>query len=83
MRTAIPIDNVWQMLQTLSLSSSNKEWLANKLIDSSKEDKREQEAAFVRESMQRAMLEVKEVQQGHKKLQSADDFFAELNQEAR
>lgn len=82
MKATISMNNIWQMLQALSLSSSNKEWLANKLIDSSLEDKKAHEAAFVRDSLQRSLQEMKEVQQGQKTLQSADDFLAELKQEA-
>ena len=34
MKATVTLDNLWAYLQSLSLSDSNKEWLAEKLIES-------------------------------------------------
>lgn len=77
MKATITLENVWGFIQSLSLSAKNKEWLAQKLIESSKEEKRLKEEAIVAASLTTALKEVKEA---HKKGITLPDAYDLLNE---
>ena len=55
-------------------------WLADKLIESKKKSKKEAQAQHVRESLQRALDEVKEMKKkNYEGVQTMDEFLAELD----
>lgn len=41
MKTTISLEGIWQFLQSLNLSNRSKEWLADKLIESTYDKKEE------------------------------------------
>lgn len=77
----VQMEGLWQFLQTLSLSRSNKQWLAEHLVMPS-ETTETPNQKYVRESLTRAMKEVREAEKEGRNLQSLDDFILELEQEA-
>lgn len=76
--TSTALNNLWAYIDSISLSDRNKQWLADKLIESKKKSKKETQAQYVRESLQRALDEVKEAQRGGKQLMSAHDLLTEM-----
>ena len=57
----VSLNNLWSYLQGLSLSSSNKRWLGEKLIEASMTEKntsKEQQQAMVKDSLTRAFREL-------------------------
>lgn len=75
MKATISLENVWGFIQSLSLSAKNKEWLAQKLIESSKEEKRLKEEALVAASLTTALKEVKEAHKNGIVLPDAYDLL--------
>lgn len=75
MKATISLKNVWRFIQSLSLSAKNKEWLAQKLIESSKEEKRLKEEALVAASLTTALKEVKEAHKNGIVLPDAYDLL--------
>lgn len=78
--TNIALNNLWTYIESMSLSNRNKQWLADKLIESKTENKREAQERYVRESLTRAFDELKEAKMSGRKLQSADDLLKEMEQ---
>ena len=78
--TNIALNNLWTYIESMSLSNRNKQWLADKLIESKTENKREAQERYVRESLTRAFDELKEAKMSGRKLQSADDLLNEMEQ---
>ena len=39
MKATISLDGIWNFLQSLSLSASNKEWLGEKLLEEARKEK--------------------------------------------
>ena len=82
MKAIVSLDGIWGFLQSLSLSTSNKVWLADKLIESSQEDqialKKSLQEKYIRESMGRAWEEVKEAEHVGRPLPDAYDLIAQL-----
>lgn len=78
--TNIALHNLWNYINSMSLSNRNKQWLADKLIESKKESKREMQQRYVRESLTKSFQELKEARLSGKELQSADDFLKEMEQ---
>jgi len=64
-----------------TLNKSNRIWLAEHLIMPEK-TKETPNQKYVRESLTRAMNELKEAMETGKQLQTADDFLLELEKEA-
>ena len=76
--TNIALHNLWTYIESMSLSDRNKQWLADRLIESKAESKREQQEYYVSESLTRAFNELKEAKRTGKRLQSADDLLKEI-----
>lgn len=75
------MEGLWQFLQTLSLSKSNKQWLADHLTMPT-ETIETPNQKYVRESLTRAFAEVRSAEKEGRNLQSLDEFILELEQEA-
>jgi len=82
MRATVSLDGIWGFLQSLSLSNSNKRWLAERLIESRQIDsielEREKEISLVRDSMTRALDELHEAQLTGATMPDIDNLIAEL-----
>ncbi len=82
MKAIVSLDGIWGFLQSLSLSTNNKVWLADKLIESSKEDqlsiKKAQQEKYIRESLGRAWKEMKKAEQTTTPLPNAYDLVVQL-----
>ena len=82
MKATISLDGLWEFLQSLSLSTNNKKWLADKLIESSQEDQlamqKAREEQFVKDSFQRAWTELQSANKEGKSLPDARNLIAEL-----
>ena len=80
--TTFALNNLWTYLQGLSLSQKDREWLASKLIEQSTDDaKTARQKAYVKESLTRALDEVKQAQRGEVKMMTEEDFLNELKSE--
>jgi hypothetical protein len=77
--TTVALQNLWTYINGLSLKRKDREWLANKLLEPTEVDaetKRQQE--FVKESLTRAINEVKAAKREGRQLTTLDDFIEEL-----
>ena len=77
--TTFALNNLWTYIKGLSLKRSDREWLAGKLLEPSEkelETKRQQE--YVKESLYRALDEVKAAKREGRKLMSEEEFLEEL-----
>ena len=77
--TTFALNNLWTYIQGLTLARADREWLASKLMEPSADEietKRQQE--FVKDSLYRALDEVKEAKRGGKPLMTEDEFFERL-----
>ena len=80
--TTFALNNLWTYLQGLSLSQKDREWLANKLIEPSTDDaKTARQKAYVKESLTRALDEVKQAKRGEVKMMTEEDFLNGLKSE--
>jgi hypothetical protein len=80
--TTVALQNLWTYINGLSLKRKDREWLANKLLEPTEVDaetKRQQE--FVKESLTRAINEVKAAKREGRQLTTLDDFIEELKSE--
>lgn len=80
--TTFALNNLWTYLQGLSLSQKDREWLASKLIEPSTDDaKTARQKAYVKESLTRALDEVKQAKRGEVKMMTEEDFLNGLKSE--
>jgi hypothetical protein len=80
--TAVALNNLWTYIDGLSLKQKDREWLASKLIEQKADDtKTARQKAYVKESLTRALKEVKEAKREGRKLQTVDEFIKELRME--
>ncbi len=79
--TTVAMNNLWAYIQGLSLSQRNRKWLAEKLIEPSDDAKTTQQKAYVKETLTRALKEVKAAKREGRKLQTMDEFLQELKME--
>lgn len=80
--TALALNNLWTYIQGLSLSLKDREWLAGKLIEPTADDvKTEKQKAYVKETLFRALDEVKRAQRGEVKMMTEEEFLEELKAE--
>ena len=80
--TALALNNLWRYIQGLSLKKSDREWLASKLIESTADDaKTAKQKAYVKESLYRALVELKVAKREGRKLKTLDEFLEELETE--
>ncbi|MBP5478778.1 MAG: hypothetical protein J6Y15_05385 [Bacteroidaceae bacterium] len=77
--TALALNNLWTYIESLSLKRKDREWLAGKLLEPTAEDtKTAQQKAYVKETLTRALDEVKRAKREGRKLQSLDDLIEEF-----
>lgn len=79
--TTVAMNNLWAYIQGLSLSQRNRKWLAEKLIEPSDDAKTAQQKAYVKETLTRALKEVKAAKREGRKLQTMNEFLQELKME--
>jgi hypothetical protein len=82
--TTVALNNLWTYLNGRSLKQKDREWLANKLLEPTEVDaetKRQQE--FVKESLTRAINEVRAAKREGRQLTTLDDFIEELRAEEK
>ena len=80
--TAVALNNLWTYIQGLSLKRKDREWLADKLVEPTADDaKTAKQKAYVKETLTRALREVKAAKREGRKLQTLDVFLEELRME--
>lgn len=80
--TTFALNNLWNYLQGLKLSKKDREWLADKLIETTADDaKTAKQKAYVKETLTRAFDEVERAKRGEIKLKTMDEFLKELEME--
>ena len=75
------LNNLWSYIQGMSLKKKDREWLAGKLLEPVDDAKTEQQKAFVKESLYRALDEVERAKREGRKLKTLDEFLDELEKE--
>ena len=75
MRVAASVENLWQYIQSLSLSERNRKWLAGKLLESSRT---EEECEYISKEEILAGIDagLKDMKAGRK--QSFEEFIKEM-----
>lgn len=80
--TTFALNNLWTYIEGLSLKQKDREWLAGKLLESKADDaKTAKQKAYVKETLTRALNEVKAAKREGRKLQTVDEFIKELRME--
>ena len=80
--TTSALNNLWSYLQGLSLAKADREWLAGKLLEPSVVDlKTRQQQEMVKESLTRALNEVKAAKRGEVTMMTEEAFLEELKEE--
>lgn len=80
--TTFALNNLWSYLQGLSLSKSDRKWLAEKLLTATDEDAETiRQQNYVKESLYRALDEVESAKRGESKLMTDDEFMQSLKSE--
>lgn len=80
--TTFALNNLWSYIQGLSLSMKDRKWLADKLIEPVADDqKTAKQKAYVKETLYRALDEVERAKRGEVKMQTEEEFLAELKAE--
>ena len=79
--TAIQLNNLWSYIQGMSLKKKDREWLASKLLEPVDDAKTEQQKAFVKESLYRALDEVERAKRGEIKMMTEEEFLEDLKKE--
>ena len=80
--TTVALNNLWTYINGLSLKQKERKWLANKLLEPVEVDaktKRQQE--LVKESLTRAINDVKAAKREGRKLKTLDALIEELRAE--
>lgn len=75
------MNNLWSYIQGLSLSQRNRKWLADKLVEPVEDTKTARQKAFVKESLYRALDEVKRAKRGEIKMMTEEEFLEDLRKE--
>ena len=80
--TTVALNNLWTYIEGLSLKRKDREWLAGKLLEPKADDaKNAKQKAYVKETLTRALNEVKAAKREGRKLQTVDEFIKELRME--
>ena len=80
--TTVALNNLWTYINGLSLKQKDRKWLAGKLLEPTEVDaetKRQQE--FFKESLTRAINEVRAAKREGRQLTTLDEFIEELRAE--
>ena len=73
---AIAMNNLWSYLQGLSLTASNRKWLAERLVEPTKGTVMSDEE--IREGLIEAFQQLEEVKAGKRKTRKAEELLYEL-----
>ena len=73
---AVSMNNLWTYLEGLSLTASNRKWLAEKLVEPRR--KVVMSAEEVKADMKEAFQQLKEVKEGKRTTRNAEDLLYEL-----
>jgi len=80
--TTFALNNLWNYIEGLSLKQKDREWLANKLLEPKADDaKTAQQKAYVKETLTRAINEVKAAKRGEVKMMTEEEFLEGLKVE--
>ena len=80
--TTVALNNLWTYIEGLSLKRKDREWLASKLLEPKADDtKTAKQKTYVKETLTRALNEVKAAKREGRKLQTVDEFIKELRME--
>lgn len=77
--STVALQNLFNYIMGMSLSDKNKQWLADKLIESKTDSKRVAQEKMVRETLTRAIHEMREAERIGKKLPTLDEFLETLD----
>ena len=72
----ISMNNLWNYLQGLSLTASNRKWLAEKLIEPQSSTDTSDEK--IRQELTEAFQQLEEVKSGNRKTRKAEELLYEL-----
>ena len=80
--TSYALNNLWSYIEGLSLKQKDREWLAGKLLEPKTDDvKTTHQQAYVKETLTRALQEVKAAKREGHKLKTFDELLEELEEE--
>ena len=74
--TAVSMNNLWSYLQGLSLTASNRKWLAEKLVEPQVSTVMNDEE--IRHGLKDAFHQLEEVKAGERKTRKAEELLYEL-----
>lgn len=78
----IALNNLWTYIEGLSLKRKDREWLASKLLEPKADDaKTAKQKAYVKETLTRALNEVKAAKRGEVKMMTEEEFLEGLKSE--
>ena len=76
------LNKLWAYIQGLDLVESDRNWLVGKLLEPvERNEEQERQKAYVKESLTRALQEVKDAKREGRKLQTIEEFEKELEME--
>ena len=74
--TTVALNNLWTYIEGLSLKRKDREWLASKLLEPKADDaKTAKQKAYVKETLTRALNEVKVAKRGEVKMMTEEEFL--------
>ena len=74
--TTVALNNLWTYIEGLSLKRKDREWLAGKLLEPKADDaKTAKQKAYVKETLTRALNEVKAAKRGEVKMMTEEEFL--------
>lgn len=73
---AVSMNNLWTYIQGLSLTASNRKWLAEKLIEPEKKEVMSDQE--IKEGLKEAFSQLDGLKQGKVKTRSAEELLYEL-----
>lgn len=80
--TTVALNNLWTYIEGLSLKRKDREWLASKLLEPKADDaKTAKQKAYVKETLTRALNEVKSAKRGEVKMMTEEEFLEGLKSE--
>lgn len=80
--TTVALNNLWTYIEGLSLKRKDREWLAGKLLEPKAGDaKTAKQKAYVKETLTRALNEVKAAKRGEVKMMTEEEFLEGLKSE--
>jgi hypothetical protein len=80
--TTVALNNLWTYIEGLSLKRKDREWLASKLLEPKADDaKTAKQKAYVKETLTRALNEVKAAKRGEVKMMTEEKFLEGLKSE--